>query len=94
MYCQEGCAAWLKGSQERAGELHGDGTQDPLSRHQSLALESEASPGLGTKWGTEQPSYHRLTFISFLISKDSYWELSCKRGKGKPTQTARLIDSW
>lgn len=71
MYCQEGDTACLEGSPESVRELHGDGTQDP-------AFRVSTSPGLVTKWGTEQPSYHRLTFISFLNSKESYWEPSFK----------------
>lgn len=93
MYCQEGCAAWLEGAPERVGELHREETQDPLSRHQSLRLESEMSPGLVTEWDTEQ-SYRRFTFISFLNSQESYWEPSCKSGEGELTQTTKSIDSW
>lgn len=49
MYCHERDAGCLEGSPERVGESHGDRTLDPLSRPQSLRLESEASPDLVTK---------------------------------------------
>lgn len=86
MYCQEGVAAWLEGSPKRLGELHGD----PLSRPQSLRLDSRASHGQVTKWGTKQSSHHDASF-SFLNPIESHWEPSCKRERGEQTEPGSLI---
>ena len=90
MYCQEGGAAWLEGAPERVGELHGDGTWDPLSRPQSLRLDSEASPGL-VRGAPSNPPITVLTF-PFSIPNSHTGSRVANVGKGnKPRQRGSLI---